>query len=383
MLLFASLERIGSLSRVVGQGLETLEGSAASVPGRAAAAIRPALIATTKPLGLAPGDDPSRKDDTRDDDSPIADPSIARATGNAPKRNHGSRFESPPISDPSIPALAGPSSPANPSPEDMSVPGPLVPLQPAAAAPPMGPAPGAPTASGTAAPLLRIQGLTVTQAADGEALIRQLDLEIAAGDRLLITGPSGCGKTSLLRVLSELAPAAAGSIERGEGLAMMVLPQAPYMTLGSLREQILFPTVAASQAGALSPGNGDQGAVNGGSDGGSDDTQLREILRQVRLQTLEQRHPDLAEICDWARVLSGGEQQRLGFARLLLHQPDLAVLDEATSALDLASETQLYGDLVARGCTLISVGHRRSLRAFHQRELRLDGQGGWTLEAIT
>jgi ABC-type uncharacterized transport system fused permease/ATPase subunit len=82
-------------------------------------------------------------------------------------------------------------------------------------------------------------------------------------------------------------------------------------------------------------------------------------------------------------VLSGGEQQRLGFARLLLHQPDLAVLDEATSALDLASESQLYGDLVARGCALISVGHRRSLRAFHQRELQLDGQGGWTLREIS
>jgi putative ATP-binding cassette transporter len=230
---------------------------------------------------------------------------------------------------------------------------------------------------------LRIQGLTVTQAADGEALIRQLDLVIAAGDRLLITGPSGCGKTSLLRVLAELAPAAAGSIERGEGLAMMVLPQAPYMTLGNLREQILFPAVAAAPSVALSPANGDHRAVNGGLDGGSDDERLREILCQVRLQTLERRHPDLAEICDWSRVRSGGEQQRLGFARLLVHQPDLAVLDEATSALDLASEAHLYGDLVARGCTLISVGHRRSLRAFHLRELRLDGQGGWTLERIS
>ncbi|MEI7666712.1 MAG: ATP-binding cassette domain-containing protein, partial [Synechococcaceae cyanobacterium ELA263] len=212
------------------------------------------------------------------------------------------------------------------------------------------------------APLLRLQGLSVSQSAGGEALIRQLELLIEPGDRLLITGPSGCGKTSLLRVLSGLTAAAAGSIERSAGLAMMVLPQAPYMTLGSLREQILFPGVADADA--------------------IDDSQLRAILRRVRLQTLEQRHPDLAEISDWSRVLSGGEQQRLGFARLLLHRPNLAVLDEATSALDLASETQLYGDLVARGCTLISVGHRRSLRAFHQRELQLDGQGGWTLGAI-
>ncbi|MEI7952950.1 MAG: ATP-binding cassette domain-containing protein, partial [Synechococcaceae cyanobacterium ELA182] len=227
---------------------------------------------------------------------------------------------------------------------------------------------GAPiSASGTTAPLLRLQGLTVTQATGGEALIRQLDLVIEAGDRLLITGPSGCGKTSLLRVLGELTPAGSGSIERGDALAMMVLPQAPYMTLGSLREQILFPGLPDTTT----------------IDAAIDDLRLRAILRQVRLQTLEQRHPDLGEICDWSRVLSGGEQQRLGFARLLLHQPNLAVLDEATSALDLASETQLYGDLVARGCALISVGHRRSLRAFHQRELQLNGQGGWTLREIS
>jgi len=333
--LFASLERIGSLSRVLGHGLETLE----------------------SPAALAPGGDPRRNGASLRDGLQIDAPSRAASTRQP--------------------------APANPFPDDLKMAVPPVTFQPAPAASPVRPAPEAGAEAGTAGPLLRIQGLTVTQAADGEALIRQLDLVIAAGDRLLITGPSGCGKTSLLRVLAELAPAAAGSIERGEGLAMMVLPQAPYMTLGSLREQILFPAVTAAPSVALSPANGDQRAVNGGLDGGSDDERLREILRQVRLQTLEQRHPDLAEICDWSRVLSGGEQQRLGFARLLVHQPDLAVLDEATSALDLASEAHLYGDLVARGCTLISVGHRRSLRAFHLRELRLDGQGGWTLERIS
>ncbi|MFZ0408306.1 MAG: ATP-binding cassette domain-containing protein [Cyanobium sp.] len=301
--LFASLERIGSLSRVVGEGLETLTDPAAGAPGRAAAQIKPAtaIEPTTSgpsPIGRAPGDD--------------------------------SRREGPQSADP------------------------------------LSTGPGAGTAvprAGPAAPLLRLQGLTVTQAAGGEALISQLDLVVEPGDRLLITGPSGCGKTSLLRVLSALTPAAAGAIERRDPLAMLVLPQAPYMTLGSLREQILFPGVETADA--------------------IDDNQLRAILRRVRLQTLEQRHPDLDETTDWSRVLSGGEQQRLGFARLLLHQPDLAVLDEATSALDLDSEAHVYGDVVARGCTLISVGHRRSLRAFHQRELRLDGRGGWTLRAIS
>jgi vitamin B12/bleomycin/antimicrobial peptide transport system ATP-binding/permease protein len=303
--LFASLERIGSLSRVVGNGLETLGDPAAPRTGRA-----------------------------------------------APRTN---------------PPIAGPAS-IKPAPDTWSVPAQPVQRQPTAS-------PGA----GTATPLLRLQGLTVTQATGGEALIRQLDLVMEACDRLLITGPSGCGKTSLLRVLSELTPAAAGSIERGDGLTMMVLPQAPYMTLGSLREQILFPGLFPG----LPESTANDASINGAIEVAIDDVRLRAILRQVRLQTLEQRHPDLGEINDWSRVLSGGEQQRLGFARLLLHQPDLAVLDEATSALDLASETQLYGDLVARGCALISVGHRRSLRAFHQRELQLDGQGGWTLREIS
>ena len=102
----------------------------------------------------------------------------------------------------------------------------------------------------------------------------------------------------------------------------------------------------------------------------------------MTLTSLGPRHPDLGENSDWSRVCSGGEQQRLGFARLLLHRPTLALLDEAPSALDLASEAQLCRDLVARGCTWISVGHRLSLRTFHQRELRLDGQGGWTLRRI-
>ena len=84
----------------------------------------------------------------------------------------------------------------------------------------------------------------------------------------------------------------------------------------------------------------------------------------------------------WSRTLSGGEQQRLAIARLLLHRPRLVLLDEATSATDLASETQLYQLLLQSGCSLVSVGHRPSLRAFHQRELQLDGRGGWQLGDI-
>ena len=325
--LFASLERIGSLSQALGNGLETLI-DPSSPPEKPPAPIRQRGIgpeSSTRALVDEPANQMPRLEEQLSDDQPVEAPSM-----DAPRL---------PNTQSVIPRPA---------------------IQP----------PGEPPA------LLRFQGLTVTPPNGTAALIDQLNLVIEAGDRLLITGPSGCGKTSLLRVLSELSPAAAGSIKRSDALAMMVLPQAPYMTLGSLREQILFPGVAETEVNADAEVNAGAGA------GVIDDTQLRAILRQVHLDSLEQRHPDLAETSDWARVLSGGEQQRIGFARLLLHQPDLAVLDEATSALDLASEAQLYGDLVARGCTLISVGHRRSLRAFHQRELRLDGQGGWILQPI-
>ncbi|MFS6827975.1 ATP-binding cassette domain-containing protein [Cyanobium sp. ATX-6F1] len=176
----------------------------------------------------------------------------------------------------------------------------------------------------------------------------------------MITGPSGCGKTSLLRVLCGLAPAAGGSFSGPSPSEWMVLPQAPYMTLGSLREQLLYGLPL--EAPPLP------------------DDALREAMVEAGLGSLAERYPDLGVEDDWARLLSGGEQQRLGFARLLLAERPFVLLDEATSALDLDAERQLYGLLERQGVAVISVGHRPSLRAFHQSLLRLDGRGGWTLE---
>lgn len=100
------------------------------------------------------------------------------------------------------------------------------------------------------------------------------------------------------------------------------------------------------------------------------------------LAHLAGRYRNLDAEDDWQRVLSGGEQQRLAFARPLLHRPRRRRLDEATSAIDLAGEHGLDGLLLEAGISLISVGHRPSLRAFHRRELRLDGRGGWQLLAL-
>ncbi len=221
-----------------------------------------------------------------------------------------------------------------------------------------------PRATGTpatpVAPALRLQRLSVANPGGDGLLVRELDLQLGAGERLLISGPSGCGKTSLLRVLCGLVPAAGGRMAAPAAADWMVLPQKPYLALGSLRDQLLY---------TLAPGAGAVG-----------EEELRRALSQARLEPLLRRYPDLDAETDWEQVLSGGEQQRLGFARLLLRRPAFVMLDEATSALDLATEGHLYGLLHQARMAVISVGHRPSLTGFHDRVLRLDGTGGWSLE---
>lgn len=234
----------------------------------------------------------------------------------------------------------------------------MVPLQGLDASAGVAPAaPLAPEAVG-----LRLCDLGVVHPGLGRLLLQGLDLNLTVGQRLLITGPSGSGKTSLLRVLCGLTQPASGRLERPGPDQTLVLPQQPFLPLGSLRDQLLFP----------------------GQTGSADvsDQALRQLMDRVGLADLAGRHADLGVEDDWGRVLSGGEQQRLGFARLLLRRPGLAILDEASSALDLAAEASLYALLVQAGPTVVSVGHRPSLRAFHHTELQLDGQGGWRLIPI-
>lgn len=222
------------------------------------------------------------------------------------------------------------------------------------------PAMVAASAATPTAPALRLDRLSVANPGGEGLLLRELDLQLGAGERLLVSGPSGCGKTSLLRVLSGLVPAAGGRMAAPAAAEWMVLPQKPYLALGSLRDQLLY---------TLPPG---AGAVA--------EEELRRALIEARLESLLHRYPDLDSETDWQQVLSGGEQQRLGFARLLLRRPRFVMLDEATSALDLATEEHLYGLLRQARMAVISVGHRPSLTAFHERVLRLDGRGGWSLE---
>ena len=192
-------------------------------------------------------------------------------------------------------------------------------------------------------------------------ILRDLSLSVSEADRLLVVGPSGCGKTSLLRMISGLWAPSRGAVERPATGELLFIPQKPYMLLGSLREQLCYPT--------------DESRFS--------DDQLRHVLEEVNLATLSSRYPDFDVKQDWPRILSLGEQQRLAFGRLLLNAPRFAVLDEATSALDVATEDHLYALLRQRELAVISIGHRPTLKDYHDTVLELSGDGGWRLLPAT
>jgi len=183
----------------------------------------------------------------------------------------------------------------------------------------------------------------------GKEIVRVAGLSIAPGDRVLVSGPSGSGKTSLFRAFGGVWPFGEGSIGIPEGARLLVLPQRPYLPLGSLRGALAYP---------------------GPEDAFSVD-QIKEVLKSVGLGDLEGR---LDETAYWADQLSGGEQQRLSIARALLQKPDWLFLDEATAALDEASEASLYTLLLKRlpKSAIVSIGHRASLTVFHDRFFTLE-----------
>ncbi|HEN8712514.1 TPA: ABC transporter ATP-binding protein/permease [Pseudomonas putida] len=202
---------------------------------------------------------------------------------------------------------------------------------------------------------LAISGLQVMRP-DGHALIADLDLQLQAGQALLIKGPSGSGKTTLLRALAGLWPYAEGEVRRPTGTEALFLSQRPYLPLGDLRTAIAYPADSKPE----------------------DEARMQQALRQVNLAHLAER---LAVSCDWSHILSVGEQQRLAFARVLFNRPQVVFLDESTSAMDEGLEHALYSLLRNEmpQTLLVSVGHRSTLAGFHTHRLEVDGQGGWSL----
>ncbi len=224
-------------------------------------------------------------------------------------------------------------------------------------------APGSAAAKAAARPIetveeprIALQGLTLYTPDGVKLLVRDLSFELAARERLLIVGESGVGKTSLLRAIAGVWTLGGGRIVRPPLSELMFLPQRPYMTLGSLREQLCYP-----RAGKVS------------------DEELLAVLQRVDLADLPLRVGGLDAELKWKDLLSLGEHQKIAFARLLLDPPVWAFLDEATSALDLANESRLYRELDAAKIEVVSVGARPSLVEFHDVLLELLGNGEWRL----
>ncbi len=216
---------------------------------------------------------------------------------------------------------------------------------------------GLPTIQSVEEPRLAVEEMTLKTPDYARTLFEGLSLSVPSGGSLLIIGASGAGKSSLLRAIAGLWNSGSGRVIRPPLSDMLFLPQSPYMILGSLREQLLYPHLTRS----------------------IENDDLIDMLKTVRLEDLPQRVGGLDAQLDWAHLLSLGEQQRLAFARLLLTGPGYAILDEATSALDAANETHLYGLLRASGATYVSVGHSPSLMAHHDQVLELKGEGRWRL----
>ncbi|HYP86542.1 MAG TPA: ABC transporter ATP-binding protein/permease, partial [Polyangiaceae bacterium] len=215
--------------------------------------------------------------------------------------------------------------------------------------------PGAEEIQSVAGPDFALQNVTLKTPGQGRVLAADISLKVASPGGLVIVGASGGGKSSLLRAIAGLWRSGSGTIRRPELSEMLFLPQRPYMILGTLRHQLLYPNTDAKV----------------------DDAALAMVLERVNLQHLVERCGGFDTEIDFAKILSIGEQQRLTVARVLLARPKVAVLDEATSALDGENETMLYEELRRTNATLISVTHHPTVIKHHSHVLELGGDGTW------
>jgi putative ATP-binding cassette transporter len=206
---------------------------------------------------------------------------------------------------------------------------------------------------------LAIKNLTLQTPNYQRTLIRDLSVNLPTGEGLLITGTSGCGKSSLLRAIAGLWDSGSGAIYRPNLSQMLFLPQKPYMILGTLHSQLIYPH--------------DNLEIS--------EDKLNHALEKVNLGDLAERSGGFYIEKDWDEILSLGEQQRLAFARILINKPRYVVLDEATSALDIKNEAILYQYLLDTNTTFISVGHRPSLIQYHRWVLEMQPGEKWQLQA--
>ncbi|CUW97071.1 ABC transporter ATP-binding protein/permease [Rhizobium pusense] len=188
---------------------------------------------------------------------------------------------------------------------------------------------------------------------DGTAVVKETDVEIGPGERVLVAGESGSGKSTLVRAIAGLWPWGGGSVSFRAGSRLFMLPQRPYIPSGTLRRAVCYPQAAESWTAE----------------------EIGAALDKVGLGHLKDK---VEEEAPWDQTLSGGEKQRLTFARLLLNDPDIIVMDEATAALDEKSQDRMMQTVIDElpGATIISVAHRAELEAFHSRKITLERREG-------
>jgi vitamin B12/bleomycin/antimicrobial peptide transport system ATP-binding/permease protein len=198
---------------------------------------------------------------------------------------------------------------------------------------------------------LDIEALDV-ELPDGREIIEGANLRLDANEPVVLTGPSGSGKSTLFRALSGIWPYGGGAITLPRDAKILLLPQRPYLPMGTLRAAITYPGKPDSYETAEI-----QGAMR--------DARLGDFIGELDCED------------NWQQRLSGGEQQRLAIARAILAKPDWLFLDEATSAVDEAMEAEIYDMLAAKlsRTTIVSIGHRASLAAFHKRHLEMQPLG--------
>ncbi|XP_046879998.1 ATP-binding cassette sub-family D member 3a isoform X1 [Hypomesus transpacificus] len=201
---------------------------------------------------------------------------------------------------------------------------------------------------------------------NGDVLIKDLNFEVRSGANVLVCGPNGCGKSSLFRVLGELWPLFGGQLTKPERGKLFYVPQRPYMTLGTLRDQVIYPDTYDDQKRK-----------------GISDLVLKEYLDNVQLGHILDREASWDTVQDWMDVLSGGEKQRMAMARLFYHKPQFAILDECTSAVSVDVEDYIYSHCRMVGISLFTVSHRKSLWKHHEYYLHMDGRGNYEFKPIT
>ncbi|CAL3973435.1 hypothetical protein PZA11_005675 [Diplocarpon coronariae] len=200
----------------------------------------------------------------------------------------------------------------------------------------------------------------------GSVLVRALSFSMKRGDHVLVVGPNGCGKSSLFRILGGLWPVYGGTVRKPPLTQVFYVPQRPYLSAGSLRQQIIYPDSLRIMRSK-----------------GIKDSDLLDILRILDLDHLVESLPGGWDAeAEWRDVLSSGLQQRVAMARLFYNTPKYAILDECTSSVTLEMEKVMYEHAKSLGITLMTVSHRRSLWKYHGKILQFDGQGNYIFTGL-